>query len=74
MGETTSKQQTVYVAPRLLSVSFRSERGFASSLTEQMKLWQLDENNDLLVYTDQNHAEIYTVEDDWHQGTYGFWD
>lgn len=74
MNKTGNTLQAAYTAPQLTVVSFRCERGYAESdIAQQLKLWELQENGEL-TFTDQEHVEVYTVEDDWHQGTYGFWD
>lgn len=66
-----NKKKKVYDAPQLTVVSFKAERGFATSGGlfdfEQLMLWENSQPG-------QRQMENYIVANDWNENSTGFWD
>lgn len=70
--EKTNKKAP-YEMPKLTVVSFRAERGYASSsIMSSLKFWEWQDGG--LAMEDQNHVEVYTTGNGWNEGSNHFWD
>ena len=63
-----SKTKKIYETPQLTVVSFKMERGYASSTTyefDQFLLWDNSQSS--------QQMESYIVPNDWNEGSNNFW-
>ncbi len=61
MKDNDKKQ---YMAPQLTVVTFRAERGYASSIISSVSLWESPEAEQM---------ESYNQREGWTSGSDGFW-
>ena len=55
-----------YVAPKLTVVSFKMEKGYASSIVDMVTFWYNSQ--------DANQMESYETGNGWNTGINAFWD
>ncbi|MBP5527077.1 MAG: hypothetical protein J6X79_01335 [Bacteroidales bacterium] len=55
-----------YVAPKLTVVSFKMEKGYASSIVDMVTFWDNSQ--------DANQMESYETGNGWNTGSNAFWD
>lgn len=67
------KTKKNYEAPQLTTVSFRAERGYATSGSHPLKLWE-DTDMHILMNTENHDVEIYETGNGWNEGSNHFWD
>ena len=69
------KTKATYVPPQLTSVCFKAEKGYASSnmIMEELNFILIDENL-AIDPNSQTYVEVYSTENNWHEGSNHFWD
>ena len=72
-----SKTKKDYETPQLTVVSFKAERGYASSgegLMSQLKFWDWESGGLAMSADEGNNIEVYESGNEWNQGSNHFWD
>lgn len=75
MKETDKRKKRAYASPRLTAVTFRTERGYAtSSLVQQLNIWACEDG--IIAVNEQRQVEAYNVHANWAEnvGENHFWD
>ena len=75
MNEIDKRKKRAYASPRLTAVTFRTERGYASSsLVQQLNIWASEDG--IAINGQSRQVESYSVHDNWtdNVGSNHFWD
>lgn len=74
MNEIDIRKRSGYVSPRLTEVTFRTERGYANSMVQQLNIWASEDG--IAINGQSRQVESYSVHDNWtdNVGDNHFWD
>lgn len=74
MNEIDKRKKRAYASPRLTAVTFRTERGYATSMVQQLNIWASEDG--IAINGQSRQVESYSVHDNWtdNVGDNHFWD
>lgn len=75
MNEIDIRKRSGYVSPQLTAITFRTERGYATSgLAEHLNIWASEDG--IAINGQSRQVESYSVHDNWtdNVGSNHFWD
>jgi len=74
MNEIDKRRKRAYVSPQLTAITFRTERGYANSMVQQLNIWASEDG--IAINGQSRQVESYSVHDNWtdNVGDNHFWD